>query len=121
MANFHALPAVMTKEEANAKAELVRLKFYRTSVQENYQVDEVFKYLTQMYLEKTRAEEAAKREQAKQQKTSFAETAPDEKAAPNFRAKESSTTGAGIRLESVPRQRTKGKKKSGLLDSCTLL
>lgn len=30
--------AVMSKEEANALAERVKLKFYRTSVQDNFQV-----------------------------------------------------------------------------------
>jgi len=33
--------AVVTKEEAEALAEEIQLKFYRTSVQENYNVDEV--------------------------------------------------------------------------------
>eukprot|EP00730_Choanoeca_flexa_P017604 TRINITY_DN8498_c0_g1_i3.p1 TRINITY_DN8498_c0_g1~~TRINITY_DN8498_c0_g1_i3.p1 ORF type:complete len:205 (+),score=38.48 TRINITY_DN8498_c0_g1_i3:43-657(+) len=33
--------AAMSKEEAEALAESVQLKFYRTSVQENYNVDEV--------------------------------------------------------------------------------
>ena len=32
--------AVMTKEEAVSLAERVKLKFYRVSVQENYNVDE---------------------------------------------------------------------------------
>ena len=38
--------AAMSKEEAEALAERIKLKFYRTSVQENYNVDEVFTYLS---------------------------------------------------------------------------
>ena len=56
--------AVMTPEEANAKAEAIKLAFYRTSVQENFKVTEVFEYLAQKYLEKRRAETAAAKKAA---------------------------------------------------------
>jgi len=51
--------AVMTKEEAEALAAEVRLKFYKTSVQENISVDDVFQYLSEQYLAKIEREKAA--------------------------------------------------------------
>lgn len=37
----------------------VKLKFYRTSVQENYNVDQVFQYLSELYVKNLRQREAA--------------------------------------------------------------
>ena len=35
----------------------MKLRFYRTSVKENLHVDDVFRYLTEKYIERSRAEE----------------------------------------------------------------
>lgn len=42
--------AVVETEEAEALAHRLRLRFYRTSVKDNLNVDEVFRYLTEKYL-----------------------------------------------------------------------
>ncbi|XP_062583238.1 ras-related protein Rab-23-like [Saccostrea cucullata] len=42
--------AVVESEEAEALAHRLRLRFYRTSVKDNLNVDEVFRYLTEKYL-----------------------------------------------------------------------
>jgi Ras-related protein Rab-23 len=44
--------AVMSKEQAEALAEKVKLKFFRVSVQENFKVDDVFQYLADLYIKK---------------------------------------------------------------------
>ncbi|XP_050402655.1 ras-related protein Rab-23 [Patella vulgata] len=43
--------AVVHSDEAEALAKKLRLRFYRTSVKENLNVDEVFRYLSEKYLE----------------------------------------------------------------------
>ena len=53
--------AVVTPEEATALAEKVKLKLVMTSVQENYNVENVFQYLAGEYVKKLRDRE----EQAK--------------------------------------------------------
>ncbi|XP_046332273.1 ras-related protein Rab-23-like [Haliotis rufescens] len=44
--------ALVQTEEAEALAKKLRLRFYRTSVKENLNVDEVFRYLSQKYLDR---------------------------------------------------------------------
>jgi hypothetical protein len=41
----------------------VKLKFYRTSVQQNYNVDQVFQYLAELFIKNLRQKEAASGEQ----------------------------------------------------------
>lgn len=41
-----------TREEAEALAKRLKLRFYRTSVKENLNVEEVFRYLTEKYIER---------------------------------------------------------------------
>ncbi|ESP05283.1 hypothetical protein LOTGIDRAFT_103096 [Lottia gigantea] len=43
--------AVVQDEEAEALAKKLRLRFYRTSVKENVNVDEVFRYLSEKYIQ----------------------------------------------------------------------
>jgi len=110
--------AVMTPEEANAKAEAIKLAFYRTSVMENFKVTEVFEYLAQKYLEKRRAETAAAKKAAP--KNSNFEDGPSkggasEAAKPNFQQ-----PAAGIRLDQPSKSRG-AKKKNSLMAGCSLL
>eukprot|EP00730_Choanoeca_flexa_P017603 TRINITY_DN8498_c0_g1_i2.p1 TRINITY_DN8498_c0_g1~~TRINITY_DN8498_c0_g1_i2.p1 ORF type:complete len:224 (+),score=54.96 TRINITY_DN8498_c0_g1_i2:43-714(+) len=90
--------AAMSKEEAEALAESVQLKFYRTSVQENYNVDEVFKYLAELYVQRLSAKRGAA-----------------EAPAPQGVAKPPAdfASGGAVRLQPTPKQRTGGKKKGG--------
>jgi len=50
--------ACMTPEEVDALARRLRLKLFRTSVKEDFNVNEVFEYLAVKYLEKQRKEMA---------------------------------------------------------------
>lgn len=43
------------REEAEALAKRLKLRFYRTSVKENLNVEEVFRYLTEKYIERMSA------------------------------------------------------------------
>lgn len=49
--------AVLEPEEAEALAKRMKLRFYRTSVKENLNVDDVFRYLTERYIERLRSAE----------------------------------------------------------------
>ncbi|RHY97441.1 hypothetical protein DYB26_001914 [Aphanomyces astaci] len=51
--------AVMTKDEVDDMKEDMRVRLYRTSVQDNQNVEEVFEYLCRRYLKKKAPEEAA--------------------------------------------------------------
>lgn len=110
--------AVMTPDEAVAKAEKVKLKFYRTSVQENFKVNEVFEYLASKYLEKRKAEEQAAKMSAP--KTSNFEENTTSSSGQTSATKANFTAAAGIRLDKPSKTRGQTKKK-GLLASCTLL
>eukprot|EP00698_Gefionella_okellyi_P003626 TRINITY_DN133_c0_g6_i1.p1 TRINITY_DN133_c0_g6~~TRINITY_DN133_c0_g6_i1.p1 ORF type:complete len:293 (-),score=58.35 TRINITY_DN133_c0_g6_i1:28-849(-) len=46
--------AVMTKDEAEATAAALGLRFYRTCVKENMNVNEVFTYLAEQYVQRTK-------------------------------------------------------------------
>lgn len=105
--------AVMTKEQANAKAEAVKLKFYRTSVQENFQVDQVFQYLAEQYIKRMREREAANSQATKG--TTFADDSKAAEPKRNFQAKQT----GNIKLE-APRRRTGGKKAS-MFSNCSIL
>ncbi len=50
--------AVIAPEEAEALAKRLKLRFYRASVKENLNVDEVFLYLTDKYMQKLQSQEA---------------------------------------------------------------
>lgn len=106
--------AVMTTEEAEAKASKVKLTFYRTSVQDNFMVDEVFKYLAEQYLAKIETEKS--RAAAESGDTTFGDTGAS-KAVPSQKTKFQKTGGDGrIRLDAPSKTRTGGKKKKGCKD-----
>ncbi|WAR24349.1 RAB23-like protein [Mya arenaria] len=49
--------ALVQTEEAEALAKKLRLRFYRTSVKDNLNVEEVFRYLAEKYLQQLNCEE----------------------------------------------------------------
>ncbi|XP_030839200.1 ras-related protein Rab-23 [Strongylocentrotus purpuratus] len=49
--------AVLEPEEAEALAKRMKLRFYRTSVKENLNVEDVFRYLTERYIERIHSTE----------------------------------------------------------------
>lgn len=105
--------AVMTVTEANDLAEAKRLKLYRTSVQDNKQVDDVFRYLAEEYLKKLKAEDSARAASAQTKKPKVYADAGAPNAAsgkPDFRPKESSTGGGVVKVRE-PTKRGKHKKK----------
>lgn len=113
--------AVMTPDEANALAEKVKLKFYRTSVQENFKVTEVFQYLAEKYLAKRKAEENAAKARAPTT-SNFEDATPgkaNSAAAPSVK-QQFQQPAAGIRLDKPSKSRAAAKKKSALA-GCTLL
>eukprot|EP00040_Diaphanoeca_grandis_P004873 m.30445 g.30445 ORF g.30445 m.30445 type:complete len:236 (-) comp16286_c0_seq2:202-909(-) len=107
--------AVVTKEEADSKASSVQLRFYRTSVQDNFGVNEVFSYLAEVYLKKMRDEEA----EAALKALSISSTSkPEPTTKTSFQGQN-----AGIRLEphgASGKTRTAKVKKS-FLASCSVL
>eukprot|EP00035_Acanthoeca_spectabilis_P021162 m.436658 g.436658 ORF g.436658 m.436658 type:complete len:240 (-) comp18002_c0_seq1:288-1007(-) len=106
--------AVMSKEEAEAKAAKVKLTFYRTSVQDNFMVDEVFKYLAEQYLQKVAKEKSSAA--AASGDTTFGDTGAGAKA-PKGKGKMSVPANDGrIRLDAPSKNRTGGKKKKGCKD-----
>lgn len=106
--------AVMTKEEANAKADSVKLKFFRTSVQENFQVDQVFQYLAEQYIKKMREREAANTQSASKG-TNFA----DDSKAPETKKQFQKAATGNIKIE-PPKRRTGGKKTTPF-KNCSVL
>lgn len=111
--------AVMTPDEANALAEKVKLKFYRTSVQENFKVTEVFQYLAEKYLEKRKAEENAAKARAPTN-SNFDDSVQPSSSAPTSKQFQTQAPAAGIRLDKPSKSRTAAKKKN-MLAGCTLL
>eukprot|EP00049_Salpingoeca_infusionum_P018159 m.355991 g.355991 ORF g.355991 m.355991 type:complete len:225 (+) comp17411_c0_seq1:300-974(+) len=97
--------AAMTPQEAEALAAKVKLKFYRTSVQENFNVDQVFQYLSELYVKSLQDAEAA----AQQPQTA----APQKRSAP---PKRDFAQGGVVKIQ--PRHRKATVKKQGL---CALL
>jgi len=108
--------SVVTKEEADQKAQAVSLRFYRTSVQDDFGVNDVFSYLADVYLKKMKAEESQAAIKA-QNKTSNPQSSSPIKE--SFQGK----SGAGIRLDvqgATGKQRAKAAKK-GILASCSVV
>jgi len=54
--------AVVQQEEADQLAKKLKVRFYRTSVKEDLNVNEVFKYLAEKHLEKLRKEQETEQE-----------------------------------------------------------
>eukprot|EP00911_Craspedida_sp_UC1_P002869 UC1_evm1s2101 len=114
--------AVMTKQETEALADRIQLKFYRTSVQENYNVNEVFKYLAGQYVKKLRSEESAARLRQRAHVgasgSASVETPKREFTGAAARGQQQAP-GGGFKL-TKPKERTGGKKRSKL-DFCSLI
>lgn len=55
--------AVMTPEEVDSLAKRLKLKLFRTSVKENFNVDQLFEYMASKYLEHRRKQEESKKQQ----------------------------------------------------------
>ena len=54
--------AVVQQDEADALAKRLKLRFYRTSVKENFNVNEVFKYLAEKHIQKIQKEMSQEQE-----------------------------------------------------------
>lgn len=118
--------AVMTREESEELAKKVALKFYRTSVQENYNVNEVFTYLCELFLERKQKDQqtsksapsaaigGGKKPDASSKRTSFS-VAGGKKDAPA--AKEP----GGFKITAEEPKRRTGGKKSGGFANCALV
>ncbi|KAK2558252.1 Ras-related protein Rab-23 [Acropora cervicornis] len=107
--------AVVQVEEAESLAKKLRLKFYRTSVKEDLNVNDVFMYLSERYLEilQNVEVEEPKTQHQKNVAGMFNTASPVNNEQPsnnNARATQQIETGDIITLK-PNKQRTKGKKK----------
>lgn len=114
--------ALVKVEEADELAKRLRLKFYRASVKEDLNVNDVFMYLTEKYLEilQNVDVEEPKQSQHKNVAGMFNSTSPvnaSQGGNNNARATQQVETGDIITLK-PNKQRTKGKKNK---ISCSLL
>ncbi|XP_068681269.1 ras-related protein Rab-23-like [Montipora foliosa] len=113
--------ALVQVDEAESLAKKLRLKFYRTSVKEDLNVNDVFMYLSERYLEMLQNVEVEepKAQQHKNVAGMFNTASPVNNTQPannNARATQQVETGDIITLK-PNKQRTKGKKKA----PCSLL
>ncbi|CAH3176071.1 unnamed protein product [Porites lobata] len=113
--------AVVQVDEAESLAKKLRLKFYRTSVKEDLNVNDVFMYLSERYLEALQNVdvEEPKSQQQKNVAGMFNTASPANNSQPgnnNARAAQQVESGDIITLK-PNKQRTKGKKKL----ACSLL
>ncbi|CAH3015962.1 unnamed protein product [Porites evermanni] len=107
--------AVVQVDEAESLAKKLRLKFYRTSVKEDLNVNDVFMYLSERYLEALQNVdvEEPKSQQQKNVAGMFNTASPANNSQPgnnNARAAQQVESGDIITLK-PNKQRTKGKKK----------
>ncbi|XP_032234091.2 ras-related protein Rab-23 [Nematostella vectensis] len=111
--------AVVKPDEAESLAKKLKLKFYRTSVKEDLNVNDVFMYLSERHLDRIHneeVEEPAKNEKQKQVSGLFSATSQQSANNNSNSAQPSSGTGEIITLK-PNKQRTQGKKNKicGLL------
>jgi len=102
--------AVVTPEEAEEMAKRLKLRFYRTSVKEDLNVNDVFKYLTDRYLTRLQSTEAEETPSSQTKIGSIFDTAGTTSSGNNSK-QFSPETGSTIQLKPT-KQRTSGKKKS---------
>lgn len=104
--------AAMSKEQAEALAEKVKLKFFRVSVQQNFKVDDVFQYLAELYVKKLKERDSSDRPPAS---SSSSGTQANNVSLPpkvDFTPKPApgkAAGGGGFKIEQ-PKRRTGGKK-----------
>ncbi|XP_071965809.1 ras-related protein Rab-23-like [Antedon mediterranea] len=107
--------AVLEPEEAEALAKRLKLRFYRTSVKENLNIEDVFRYLADKYIQKLQSTETEDNETTNAKIGIF-----------NISTPTSTTTNSGEKnvdgvIQLKPnKQRTKGKKHP-LKAFCTIL
>eukprot|EP00056_Hartaetosiga_gracilis_P006033 m.92355 g.92355 ORF g.92355 m.92355 type:complete len:225 (-) comp12356_c0_seq14:1268-1942(-) len=97
--------AEMTKEEAEGLADKIQLKFFRTSVLEDHNIDQVFQYLGELYVQRLRSRE---QQEAVAQQQQSQEKQPK---------KRTFATSEGV-VQLQPKRRTTSKKSKPL---CMLL
>jgi len=101
--------ALMTNEEAENLAKRVNLVFFRTSVRENFKVDEVFHHLATQYLKQIETEKAEAKTSGK---AAFGQVAPTSASG----SKSKFQAGGAIKLDVPSKGRTTAKKKKGCKD-----
>ncbi|VDI56128.1 Hypothetical predicted protein, partial [Mytilus galloprovincialis] len=117
-------------EEAENLAKRLRLRFYRTSVKDNLNVEEVFRYLSEKYLEQINEVEEEEEYLPKTIGTSLMDSEPINNSKDNHVKEKNGTKNnkhkyrnhhddGAIKLEPSKR-RTKGKK-SVVKDKCVIL
>lgn len=107
--------AVMTQEEAEDLAKKLKMRFYRTSVKEDLNVNDVFQYLAQQHLKKIKKE--AQREESEPQ--------PGRQIGVFNTASSSATNNnnGANRNDTITLQpnKSRGKKRPSFLNNCTIL
>ncbi|XP_033644856.1 ras-related protein Rab-23-like [Asterias rubens] len=101
--------AVIAPEEAEALAKRLKLRFYRASVKENLNVDEVFLYLTDKYMQKLQSQEAEDNATTNPKIGIFNTTGPPLTSGSGD-SKNTADESQTIKLRPT-KQRTKGKKQ----------
>ncbi|XP_071483759.1 ras-related protein Rab-23-like [Diadema antillarum] len=110
--------AVLEPEEAEALAKRMKLRFYRTSVKENLNVEDVFRYLTEKYIERTRSAEPEDNATLSAKIGIFNTTGPSATSQQTeSNGNDNGSANQTIQLKPV-KQRTKGKKNAF---RCTIL
>lgn len=110
--------AVMTTDEVDALAKRLKLKLFRVSVKEGFNVEQVFDYLAVKYLDRRRRLE----EESKPKTTSIgvlsSESSGNSVASSNSGPIQSSTSGSGGESFQIKPSKQRAKKKTTL---CSLL
>eukprot|EP00053_Salpingoeca_punica_P009074 m.81229 g.81229 ORF g.81229 m.81229 type:complete len:238 (+) comp14865_c0_seq1:233-946(+) len=102
--------AVMSKEQAEALAEKVKLKFFRVSVQQNFKVDDVFQYLADLYIKKLKERDVNGGDRPAAPANTSNPTMPAKvDFTPKPAPKAGAATGGTFKIEQ-PKRRTGGKK-----------
>ncbi|XP_077991247.1 ras-related protein Rab-23-like [Glandiceps talaboti] len=102
--------AVISPEEADDIAKRLKLRFYRTSVKEDLNVNDVFRYLTDRYLVRIQSTEADETPSSQTKIGSIFDTAGTTSSGTNSKHF-NQDTGSTIQLKPT-KQRTSGKKRS---------
>ncbi|XP_070555524.1 ras-related protein Rab-23-like [Ptychodera flava] len=102
--------AVLEPEEADELAKKLKLKFFRTSVKEDLNVNDVFRYLSERYLARIQSTEAEETSTTQTKIGSIFDTAGTTSSSANH-ANKQEIGGSTIQLKPT-KQRTHGKKKS---------
>nr|XP_054771832.1 ras-related protein Rab-23-like [Lytechinus pictus] len=99
---------ILNREEAEALAKRMKLRFYRTSVKENLNVEDVFRYLTERYIERLHSTEPEDNSTISAKIGIFNTSTTPSQSENNGNGNEANQT---IQLKPM-KQRTKGKKSA---------